>query len=151
ETEHLDRLAWTGQIPLAEIALLAREPRELSAAQLTTVIENNAFAMRATDAYATWLQVRFSNALVPFLFVVLAFGLARRFSRTGTFVPVFIRGIAIGFAFHIVQGLIVALGEVGLVGPRLAAWGLPIGLAICVLVPPVLAELRYGVASPRPA
>jgi lipopolysaccharide export system permease protein len=140
--EQLPSLAWRGKIDLDEIALLAREPRELSLAQLDTVIGNQAFGIRSTAAYSTWLHVRLASAVVPFLLVVLAFALAGRFSRTGTLAPIFIRGIGIGFSFHVAEGVVVALGEVGLVDPRLAAWALPIGLALVVLLPPIFAELR---------
>lgn len=141
-TEKLPGLAWAGKIDLGEIALLAREPRELSLTQLSQVITNEAFGIRSTAAYSTWLHVRLANAVVPFLLVVLAFALAGRFSRTGTLAPIFIRGIGIGFSFHVAEGIVVALGEVGLVEPRLAAWALPAGLALVVLVPPIVAELR---------
>lgn len=149
--EFVDSVVWNGRIELGDIALLAREPRELSIAQLRTVIANNAFAIRTTDAYRTWLHVRLANAVVPFLLVVLAFGLARRFSRTGTLAPVFIRGIAIGFGFHICEGIVVALGEVGVLDPLLAAWTLPLGLALFVLGPPIVAEFRLGSTRLHPA
>ncbi|MFO1068683.1 MAG: LptF/LptG family permease [Geminicoccaceae bacterium] len=158
QPEHLDRLHWQGTIDLPSIALLARDPRELSLTQLSGIIANNAFAIRSIDPYTTWLNVRLANAVVPFLLVVLAFALAGRFSRTGTIAPIFIRGIAIGFTFHVMEGVVVALGEVGLVSPRIAAWGLPLGLAIAVLLPPVIAELRQRgsvrrlpAGGPRPA
>jgi LPS export ABC transporter permease LptG len=150
KVEQLPSLAWPGKINLDEIALIAREPRELSLAQLGTVIDNQAFGIRSTAAYSTWLHVRLANAVVPFLLVVLAFALAGRFSRTGTLAPIFIRGIGIGFSFHVAEGVVVALGEVGLVAPRLAAWALPVGLAIVVLVPPIVAELRQRGAPGRP-
>ncbi len=150
KVEQLESLRWTGRIDLDEIALIAREPRELSLAQLGTVIDNQAFGIRSTAAYSTWLHVRLANAVVPFLLVVLAFALAGRFSRTGTLAPIFIRGIGIGFTFHVAEGVVVALGEVGLVDPRVAAWALPAGLAIVVLLPPIIAELRDRNAQLRP-
>ena len=154
KVEKLPSLAWTGRIELDEIALIAREPRELSLSQLGTVIGNQAFGIRSTAAYSTWLHVRLANAVVPFLLVVLAFALAGRFSRTGTLTPIFIRGIGIGFSFHVAEGVVVALGEVGLVEPRIAAWALPIGLALVVLLPPIIAELRdrkaHGRLQPLP-
>jgi lipopolysaccharide export system permease protein len=147
ETERLTELAWRGTIDLDRIALLAREPRELSLAQLATVIANQGFAIRATDAYETWLHVRIAGAIVPFLLVILAFGVARRFSRTGTLAPIFLRGVGIGFSFLVAEGLLVALAEVGLVSPMLAAWLLPLGLATAVLLPPILAEIRVSRAE----
>lgn len=149
KTERLPSLAWSGKIDLEEIALLAREPRELSLTQLGRVIDNQAFGIRSTAAYSTWLHVRLANAVVPFLLVVLAFALAGRFSRTGTLTPIFVRGIGIGFSFHVAEGVVVALGEVGLVEPRLAAWALPVGLAVVVLLPPIIAELRDRGAQRR--
>lgn len=147
--EELPGVRWSGRIDLAEVALIAREPRELSLTQLGTVIANEAFGIRSTAAYSTWLHVRLANAVVPFLLVVLAFALAGRFSRTGTLAPIFIRGIGIGFSFHVAEGVVVALGEVGVVEPRLAAWALPVGLALVVLLPPILAELRDRSAHGR--
>lgn len=143
-TERIDTVLWQGTIELAQIGLLAREPRELSLAQLRTVIENEGFAIRATEAYKTWYHVRLASAAVPFLLVILAFGVARRFSRTGTLTPIFLQGVGIGFSFLVAEGLMVALAEVGLVGPRLAAWLLPLGLAAAVLLPPVVAEFRVA-------
>lgn len=150
-TETLPELLWPGAIALDQLALVAREPRELSLGQLQRVIASAAFSIRSTDVYLTWVHVRLANAIVPFLLVVLAFGLARRFSRTGTLAPIFLRGIAIGFGFHIAQGLAVALGEVGFLDPQLAGWALPLGLAAGVLGPPILAEARLARAGPAPA
>jgi lipopolysaccharide export system permease protein len=144
ETERLDALLWQGRIDLDEIALLAREPRELSMAQLRAIIAHRGFGIRPTHPYETWLQVRLAGAAVPFFLVLLAFALAGRFSRTGTLAPIFIRGIAIGFSFHVVEGLVVAIGEVGLLDPMLAAWAMPLGLGAVVLLPPILGELRLG-------
>lgn len=143
-TDRLPELLWQGQVDLDEIALLAREPRELSMGQLSSIIANQGFAIRAIHPYVTWLHVRLASAVVPFFLVVLAFTLAGRFSRTGTLTPIFIRGIGIGFTFHVIEGLVVALGEVGLVDPRLAAWALPLGLGAVVLLPPIIGELRHG-------
>jgi LPS export ABC transporter permease LptG len=142
ETERLPTLLWPGSIDLAKIALLTSEPHELSISQLLSVIANRGFSIRDTGAYVTWLHTRIANAIVPFLLVVLAFGVARRFDRTGTIAPIFIRGIGIGFTFLVAQGLMVALAEVGLVGPRVAAYLLPLALALAVLGPPILAELK---------
>lgn len=150
-TETLPELHWPGAIGLDEVSLVVREPRELSLVQLHRVIASAAFSIRPTDVFRTWVHVRLANAIVPFLLVVLAFGLARRFSRTGTLTPIFLRGIAIGFGFHIAQGLAVALGEVGLLDPQLAGWALPLALAAAVLGPPILAETRLARRGPAPA
>jgi lipopolysaccharide export system permease protein len=148
-TDRLAELHWPGRIDLDEIALLAREPRELSMAQLGTIIAHQGFAIRATHPYETWLHVRLASAVVPFLLVLLAFALAGRFSRTATLAPIFIRSIAIGFSFHVIEGLVVALGEVGLLDPRIAAWGMPLGLAAVILLPPIIGELRLGGTARR--
>ena len=70
-------------------------------------------------------------------------------SRTGTLTPIFIRGIGIGFSFHVIEGLVVALGEVGLLDPRIAAWAMPLGLGAVVLLPPIIGELRLGGTARR--
>jgi len=65
--------------------------------------------------------------------ILLAFALARRFSRTASIAPILIAGITLGFASILAGGVASALGEVGVLPPALAAWAPPLTLAAIVL------------------
>lgn len=124
---------WPNAIDLDRLRLLATPPRELAGGRLLEILSAGAYGVRAAEPYLTALHARIAGAFVPGLLLLLAFALARRFSRTATVAPILILGLALGFTAIIASGVTSALGEVGLISPLLAAWSPVLGLALVVL------------------
>jgi lipopolysaccharide export system permease protein len=131
--EALPSYDWSRSIDLARLRILATPPRELDGGRLLDILGAGAYGVRAPEPYLTALHGRIAGAFVPGLLLLLAFALARRFSRTATVAPILILGITLGFTAIIASGVASALGEVGLISPMLAAWSPVAALAAIVL------------------
>ena len=150
------KLFWPISLPLDKIELMAKLPRELGIWDLIDIVRHDGYGVGAIDAYETWLQARIADVAIPALMMFLVFGLVRKFSRTGMILPLFMQSLAIGFTAIITNGVLLALGEVGLVDPVLAAWVTPCLLTLVVLllsgVPElILARLQGTGMHARPA
>lgn len=132
--EPLATYDWPAAIDLDRVRLLATPPRELQAGRLVEILRAGAYGMRAAEPYLTALHLRVAGALVPALLLLLAFALARRFSRTASIAPILVAGITLGFGSILAGGVASALGEVGVLSPALAAWAPPATLALIVFV-----------------
>ncbi len=131
--EALSSYDWPRSIDLARLRILATPPRELDGGRLLDILGAGAYGVRAPEPYLTALHGRIAGAFVPGLLLLLAFALARRFSRTATVAPILILGITLGFTAIIASGVASALGEVGLLSPLLAAWAPVLALLALVL------------------
>ena len=132
-TKRSERLFWPARIDLDAVALMARPAAELAYADLLRVVRAGGYGMRAVHAHRTWLHYRLAGALVPAMMLVLPFGFLRSFRRVGGITPLFVKGLATGFAFQILGGFVLALGEGGFVAPAVAAWA-PLVLLVAVVV-----------------
>lgn len=125
-------VVWRGWIDLGHITLLARPARELMLLDQWRIIQADGFSIRAIDPYVTWLNHRLAGSLIPSLLLALVLALARSFSRSGNAMAIFVPAIAVGFSFLIINGVVIAIGEVGVVPPVLAAWG-PVALLFTLI------------------
>jgi lipopolysaccharide export system permease protein len=130
----LPKLFWPLSLPLDKVELMAKLPRELGIRDLADIVRHQGFGVGSIDAYQTWLHARIADLAMPALMMLLVFSLVRRFSRTGMVLPLFMQSLGIGFTAIITNGVLLALGEVGLVEPVLAAWTTPCLLALVVLL-----------------
>lgn len=151
--EHLAELSWPARVRLDEVALMARSPRELSVRELVGVIAADGYGVGGIEAHRTWLHARLAGVLALAALVGLPLVLARRIARVGATLALFVKGLAIGFAYVIGNGLLMALGELGLVAPVLAAWTAPVLLLAALLLLAGLLEQRRGrpLDAARPA
>ncbi|MDW8371227.1 MAG: LptF/LptG family permease [Geminicoccaceae bacterium] len=151
-SERLDTLLLPMRIDLETVALMAKLPRELSIAQLLRVIGADGYGIGGTESHRTWLHARLAGAVGLWALIVVPVLLVRRAERTGTTLAIFTRGLAIGFAYLIGNGLMLAMGELGLAPPAVAAWTVPFLLAAGALSGGGLLEPRRGrpVAAPPP-
>lgn len=118
----LPEFHWQGRIDFQMVEILSWEPRDLSLAQLSQVIEKAGYGQRPVDIYRTWYHGRLVAALQPLLMLLLSMSLIPSYSRTGSFGWLFVLGISIGFGAFILTGVSTAMGEAGLLPPWLAAW-----------------------------
>ncbi len=132
-TERLDRLFWRARIDLDAVALMARPASELRYGDLLRVVEAEGYGMRAVHAHRAWLHYRLAGSFVPMLMLVLPLGFLGSFRRVGGITPLFLKGLATGFAFQILGGFVLALGEGGFLDPRIAAWVPTLLLALVVV------------------
>lgn len=128
----LPELVWRGHIDINELPLLSSEQQELTMGQLNFLIANEGFGQRPGDLYRTWRQHRFAAALAPLLVLCLVVCLAQRFHRTGDFGYLIFAGLVSGFAFFVLDGATLAMGEAGLLPPWFAAWSAEIAL-VCLI------------------
>jgi len=142
--ERLEEFLWPVRIELDQVALMAKLPRELSIAQLVRVIEADGFGVGGTEGHRTWLQARLAGLVALWATIALPFALVRRLARVGETFALFAKGLAIGFVHLIANGLLLALGELGLVAPALAAWTAPLLFATFVLLLAGAFEQRRG-------
>ncbi len=120
---------WTGRLDLDELARLAVDPSELSLIEIGTMIATEAYGQRGTEIYRTWLHHRIVSAFTPFLMIGLVISLAQFLRGRGTFTWVLIFALAVSFCFMVFAKMVLAMGEVGLLPPWLAAWAPPLVLA----------------------
>ncbi len=119
---------WLGRIDFDVIQMLSWAPSDLTLSQLDQVIDNAGYGQRPVNIYRTWYNARLAAALQPLLMLLLSLSLIPSYSRTGSFVWVFLMGISIGFTTFILTGITTAMGEAGLLPPWLAAWAPVIAL-----------------------
>lgn len=132
ELTRLPSMVWPTAIDLEKVGLMAKVPRELTLVQLADVVANDGYGVGTSDSQRTWLHARLAGAIALGAILLLPFALARRFERIGTLPKLWIQGLALGFIWLVGNGFLLALGEVDLIAPEVAAWGAP--LAFLVLV-----------------
>lgn len=128
----LESYRWLGRIDFDVIQMLSWAPGDLTLGQLDQVIDNAGYGQRPVNIYRTWYNARLVAALQPLLMLLLSMSLIPSYSRTGSFVWVFLMGISIGFATFILTGITTAMGEAGLLPPWLAAWAPAIALSALI-------------------
>ena len=126
---HAATLDWETELPFDELKTMATHPRELSLVSLFTFVRDGTYGLFPPFIYQTWLNEKLAASLTPFLLVVLIVLVAQRFERTGGIAILFAWGIAIGFAFFILDRASLAIGEAGLVPPVIAGWAPSLALA----------------------
>lgn len=141
---------WPGVVEVEELHLVARPARELALGDLWDLLQSDGYGQRPRELYATWVHARIAQFFTAPLVLCLAFALGQGWRRTGELTRLTLSGLAIGFAFFILDGASVALGEVGFLPPYLAAWAPPLLLASIVahllLKPEAAAPISLGLA-----
>jgi lipopolysaccharide export system permease protein len=115
----------------AQFSLAEIDPDQKDAAALKSAIGHLRASGRDTAALETGLWHKFSGplsaALMPLLGAVAAFGLA----RSGQLFLRAVIGMALGFAYFVLDNFAVAMGNLGAYPPLLAAWA-PFALFLLV-------------------
>jgi lipopolysaccharide export system permease protein len=128
-TSKLASSYWDGRVDLAALPLIASDMRELGSRELIHLIEHEGYGQRPADRFRTWLQARIGSALAPGLMMFLVISLAQRFRRAGTFAPLMLFSIGIGFAYFVLDGICLTMGETGFLPPWFAGWGPKVAVA----------------------
>ncbi len=134
--ETLPELVWENTIDLERLRVVSRPPQEIGMIDLVDIIRNDGYGVVATQPHRSALFHRLFGATLPTLLVMLTFALARRSTRRGAIAALFMKGIAAGFVFVILNGLTLALAEAGFLAPLAATAGpVLLLLALVVLLP----------------
>jgi lipopolysaccharide export system permease protein len=116
------QLAYKGSMRAAEAGSRSGDPEEMTLNDLSYFIANDGFGIRPAYVYQTWWHKRISLIFVSLVMVALVVPLATRFRRGGGLGLLFALGVGLGFAFFILDGIALSVGELGVVFPWLAAW-----------------------------
>lgn len=127
-TEKLPGLAWQGRIDIDHLPLLAKKYRELSIQEMRILIGNDGFGQQPPYLARTWLYHRLSMLVTPALMIGLVVSLGGWHSRTGSFGPMFLFSLVIGFGFLALDRMSLAMGESGLLPPLLGALAVKVAL-----------------------
>jgi lipopolysaccharide export system permease protein len=130
-------------LPLDRLRLLAAPPYEVAILDLVRLVAAGGFGVAGVDAQLAALHGRLATATTTGLLVLLGMALAPRFTRGPVTLQVLARGLAIGLAAILVQGVALAVAEDGLVPGWLGAWLAPAALVACLVL-----LTRGGLAGP---
>lgn len=150
DREFAEQLLWRGKIDMEQVAQLAQDPRELPLDQIIRIIENDAYGQRRAELYRTWLHDRFVRALTPFLMLVLVIALTQAIGKSVPFGWIFVSALAMSFIFFVFDRATLAMGEVGILPPWLAAWTPNLVLASLAGTFLILQESSRSVPAPAP-
>jgi lipopolysaccharide export system permease protein len=132
-------------IDMDRIRVVARPPQEVSLVDLIDIVRNDGYGVMTAQGHMTAIYHRLFGATLPMLMIMVTFAFARRVTRQGGVAGLFLKGLATGFGFVILSGLMLALAEAGFVGPLVATAGPILLLVAIILVLPLKDERhRFG-------
>jgi lipopolysaccharide export system permease protein len=129
-------------IDVDRIKVVARPPQEVALFDLIDIVRNDGYGVVTPQGHMTAIYHRLFGAMLPMLMIMLTFAYARRVTRQGGVAGLFLKGIATGFGFVILSGMMLALAEAGFVGPLIATAG-PILLLVAIIVVLPLKDERH--------
>ncbi len=116
------RLIYSGLMRPADVGTRSGDPEEMSMGDLSYFVDNAGFGIRPLHVYTTWFHKRISLFLTGALMIAIAVPLAGRYRRGGGLGALFAAGVGLGFAFFVLDGISMTLGELGVLPGWMAAW-----------------------------
>ncbi len=126
---HHDVWQWRGGPDRSILQSLSAYPREMSFNELLHFVRDPGMGSSPPYLYQFWLHKKLAVPVATVLIVFLAVPLVQGFDRRGGTALVIAAGIALGFVFFSFDGIVIALGEAGLLPPALAAWAPTVAFA----------------------
>ena len=117
----LQSFDWPDGPTVDTLALVAVHPREMTYGRVRQFAERAGFGNRPNYVYRLWQSKKLLTPLATIVMILLAVPLVQRFDRTGGSAVLLVSGIGIAFLYLTLDGLLVAMGEAGLLPPLLAA------------------------------
>ena len=109
---------------MLNLANSLKNPKTVRFGDLVNLTSSEWISPGSRSFYQTWMYYRISNALSPFLLILLVLTLAHYSRARSTKYFLYWTSIALGFIYFIMQQICLALGEMGIL-PSLLAAGLP--------------------------
>jgi lipopolysaccharide export system permease protein len=150
EIEHHDRLVWAGELAPALLAAAIAHPRETPLRQLLAVVRSPGLGTQPGYRYMLWLQERLAAPPTTIAMLLIIVALMRPTEGRAAQGWLLVLGVAIGFVCWTFDGLVLTLGELGLLPPALAAWT-PLAVFAVVAASIMLQQERGRRARGRPA
>ncbi|WP_162906833.1 LptF/LptG family permease [Algihabitans albus] len=122
-SNRIPTLFWAGRLDLDQLIQLSVEPRELNLAEMRNLAANDAYGQRRVEVYETWFHQRLAAALAPLLMMTLVVSLGQYLRARRTLAWIFAAAVAISFAYLVFARATLAMGELAVLPPWLAAWG----------------------------
>ncbi len=119
---HLESMLWETGVNPEVFEAFSEHPSEMSFSKLVRFLGNPAFGNRPQYLYETWFHKRLAVPVTTVLLVLLCVPLVQRFERTARAATMILAGIAIGFVYLSFDGVVLSIGEAGLLPAQLAAW-----------------------------
>jgi lipopolysaccharide export system permease protein len=98
------------------------DPEEMTMSDLSYFISNSGFGIRPAYVYKTWWHKHLTPFGASIIMIMLCVPLASRFRRGGGLGYLFAAGVGLGFVYFVTDGIMLSLGEMGIVAPWIAAW-----------------------------
>jgi lipopolysaccharide export system permease protein len=123
DPELFSELIWDTSLTPNHFADLAADPAVLSFIDLWRFIMHPEVGSRPYSFYQTWFQRKFVLPWTAVLMILLAAPVAQGLQRHGGFAAGLAVGVGLGFLYFVSEGLMLTLGETGVIPSSIAVWG----------------------------
>jgi lipopolysaccharide export system permease protein len=120
--EHEDHLRWSNDLDPQLLASVLADPRETPLRDLLRAVHAPGLGTRPSYRYKLWLQERLAAPVTTVAMILIAIALARPLSGRAAQGWLIALGVAVGFVCWTFDGLVLTIGDLGLLPPVLAAW-----------------------------
>lgn len=120
--ERRESMLWETKIEPETFSIFSEHPSEMSFYKLLRFLDNPSFGNRPQYLYDTWFHKRLAIPVTTVLMVLLCVPLVQRFERTARVTTMILGGVGLGFVYLSFDGVILSIGEAGLLPAQLAAW-----------------------------
>lgn len=129
--ERLEQMSWETGVEPEMFSSFAEHPSEMNFSRLIRFLEKPAFGNRPQYLYETWFHKRLALPVTTVLIILLCIPLVQRFERTAGTATMILGGVGLGFLFLSFDGVILSIGEAGLLPAAIAAW-VPTLILMCI-------------------
>jgi lipopolysaccharide export system permease protein len=120
--EHEDQLRWSNDLDPRRLASVLADPRETPLRDLLRAVRAPGLGTRPSYRYKLWLQERLAAPVTTVAMILIVIALARPLSGRAAQGWLIALGVAVGFVCWTFDGLVLTIGDLGLLPPVLAAW-----------------------------
>jgi lipopolysaccharide export system permease protein len=131
QPERQAEMVWNTTVGPAMFSAFSEHPSEMNFTRLVQFLENPAYGNRPQYLYETWFHKRLALPATTILIILLCIPLVQRFERTAGTATMILGGVGLGFLYLSFDGVILSIGEAGLLPATFAAW-VPTLILMCI-------------------
>lgn len=120
--ERVAHLRWSDDLSPTLLAAGLAEPREMPISRLLQVIQAPGLGTQPSYRYKLWLQARVAAPPTTIAMILIIVAMARPLSGRKAQGWLIAIGVSVGFVCWTFNGLVLTIGDLGLLPPVLAAW-----------------------------